>query len=157
MWALPLKRSIILALGMLPGSTAWADCAPFEVHGKGQPYEGTLIDHAQDGRSAGDIHIGSRGIADEDGEPVGRVSWVNTSLDADSAHTHLVMELPDGEIHYSGRIVGLGGARNEETSQYERIFSVIHGGTGEYVHASGTVEAIMEPEGPRYIVTVRCD
>ena len=158
MRTLPLKVSTALVAGTLATSTAWAECAPFEVYERGgQPYEGTLIDHAGDGRSAGDIHIGSRGIVDEDGEVVGRVSWINTTLDADSAHVDVVMELPDGEIHHSGRLVGHGGARNEETPEFDRILGVVHGGTGAYIHASGTVETIMEPEGPRHIVTVRCE
>jgi hypothetical protein len=99
MRTLSLIVSTLAAASIFAAAPAWAQCASVQEYLGGQPFEGTLIDHAGDGRSAGDIHIGSRGIYDDQGEQAGRVSWVSTTLDADSAHVDAVMELADGEIH----------------------------------------------------------
>lgn len=134
-------------------------CEPFEVHYKGTAFEGQLIDHDGTGRSAGDIHIGSWVIANNDGEQIGLKRWHVITLDENTGQVSAVISLPAGDIHAGGLITGLGGASNEgvDDPEFSRINFVIHGGTGAFEHASGTVATIMEDDGPREIYTIKCE
>lgn len=151
-----ITLATIAFTGSLTALPVWSACSPDLHFVGGNQIDGTLIDFDGEGRSAGDLHVGSRALLDKEGNDAGRIYWVNTTLTPDSARVEAVFDLPDGEIHYSGLVIGLDGARNETSTQFNTITGVIQGGTGAYLHATGMVEVDLVDQTPQYRLTMRC-
>lgn len=150
--------------------STWALTAVAEEHPPCETFtlqsvqvENTAIDTGAQGESLGDERIGSRELADSDGNVVGKLRWVDTlvgvdegSEGADFSLAASVYSLPGGNLY--GQVLLEFTSANDPDEDPRSMMVAIVGGTGAYVRSEGQVEVSFEPGGANtYEFQLYCD
>ncbi|MEM7443605.1 MAG: hypothetical protein AAF414_09785 [Pseudomonadota bacterium] len=115
-----------------------------------------IIDHPPEGDSPGDIRVGLRELADQDGNPAGALYFVSTLAQLSDEGEHLFVadfqvDLPDGLLVGSTNFQRV----NDTTQESAPLVIVITGGSGAYRGASGVLE-IESGDRPSYSFDLDC-
>jgi hypothetical protein len=152
------------ALGVLAcPALAQTACEPLTLVSDGSARAVTFVDVDGDGAaSAGDMRIGRKALADENGNAVGTYHW-NTVVHetADSGGTGfgiLVFELDGGALYGQRLTTQQRDADDTSLPRFDQPEAgIIQGGTGTYAFARGTFEVTRDENTVTYHIDVRCD
>ncbi|MCP4386455.1 MAG: hypothetical protein GY798_34445 [Hyphomicrobiales bacterium] len=152
---------------ILAGTGASAECGPIMLESVPGTRQAYFHDHdGSGGPSAGDKRGGHRQVRASDGERTGTAYWINTvrAVGADGVpqaiEVELVLALDDGVLFVTQ--VHESAVEDyhlpETTTVPPTAHWSIHGGTGAYADASGTVEITFDDDGESsYDLDLACE
>lgn len=137
------------------GTVAQDACATFSLIGAKKTLH--MVDNGAAGDSAGDTRILTRDLTDDSGREFAVAYFVSTMVDANddggarfTSNVHIVFR--DGEMSGATSYV----RPNDETAITTPISVIVHGGTGIYAGAAGTID-VSADDPPVYQFNITCD
>ncbi len=148
------------------GAGAWADCKPMQLEsipGSREAYFNDL--DGSGGPSVGDKRGGTRQLHAGDGTPVGTQYWVNTvsKIGADGTPeafaVDIIFTFDDGALFVAETHPPSGEkVETPESVVIPRSTTwTVHGGTGAYAGASGTLDLTIADGEAEYRFDIGCE
>lgn len=162
-----MMGTLVVGAGLvvLAGASAQADCGPMVLTSIPDTRMVAFADlDGSGGTSPGDKRSGEYALAGADGAPAGKIYWTATPTAVDDAgkatsmESHTVIVLEDGALF--GGTVAQPAAAHDDTGPTVMATGhqpVIHGGTGAYAGARGTIAITVDGVDFTYEVDIACE